>query len=302
MKVLITGATGLIGSRLAKACQANGYIVNYLTTSKEKVESDNGLQGYYWNPKKGELDDEALSDVSVIFHLAGASISKRWTKSYRKTIIDSRIQTANLLFRALQKKTHTVEHFISASGVGIYPASYTNLYTEESDEVNSAFLGEVVRSWEQAANQFESLGLAVTKVRTGLVLAADGGALPEIARPIKMSVGAPLGSGRQWQSWIHIEDMIRLYLFILEENLEGIFNAVAPNPVTNARLTKSIAKVLQKPLWLPNIPSFVLRLILGDMSRLILEGQLVSSEKIEKHGFSFHYTQLENALQDLLKK
>ena len=302
MKVLITGATGLIGSRLAKACQANGYIVNYLTTSKEKVESKHGIKGYYWNPEKGELDDEALSDVSVIFHLAGASISKRWTKSYRKTIIDSRIHTANLLFRALQKKTHTVEHFISASGVGIYPASYTNLYTEESDKLNSAFLGEVVRSWEQAANQFESLGLAVTKVRTGLVLAADGGALPEIARPIKMSVGAPLGSGRQWQSWIHIEDMIRLYLFILEENLEGTFNAVAPNPVTNARLTKSIAKVLQKPLWLPNIPSFVLRLILGDMARLILEGQLVSSEKIEKHGFSFHYTQLENALQDLLKK
>jgi len=302
MKVLITGATGLIGSRLAKACLEKGYDVNYLTTSKEKVESEKGLQGYYWNPKKGELDAEALSDVSVIFHLAGASISKKWTKSYRKTIIDSRTKTAGLLYKALQKKAHTVEHFIAASGIGIYPASFTNLYTEDSNEENAAFLGEVVRVWEKAADQFESLGISVTKVRTGLVLAKDGGALPEIARPIKMWVGAPLGSGEQWQSWIHIDDMINIYLFILEENLEGIFNAVAPNPVTNTRLTKTIANILQKPLWLPKIPSFVLRLILGDMSKLILEGQLVSSEKIEKHGFSFQYTKLENALADLFKK
>lgn len=302
MKVLITGATGLIGSRLAKACLEKGYEVNYLTTSKEKVDSENGSQGFYWNPKKGELDTEALSDVSVIFHLAGASISKRWTQSYRKTIIVSRTNTADLLYKALQNKTHTVEHFISASGIGIYPASYTNLYTEDSNEQNPAFLGEVVRVWEKAADQFESLGISVTKVRTGLVLAKDGGALPEIARPINLWVGAPLGSGKQWQSWIHIEDMIRIYMFIMEEHLEGTFNAVAPNPVTNARLTKTIANILQKPLWLPKIPSWVLRLILGDMSKLILEGQLVSSEKIEKHGFTFYYTKLENALQDLLKK
>lgn len=300
MKVLITGATGLIGSRLVKACLEKGYHVNYLTTRKEKVDSEVGYQGFYWNPETAEIDPQALTDVSAIIHLAGASISKRWTKSNKKIILESRTKTAELLFRTLEDNQHSVTHFISASGIGIYPDSLTRLYTEDEEAVNSSFLGEVVTAWEKAADQFTSLGLLVTKVRTGLVLAEDGGALPAIARPIKLGVGAALGSGNQWQSWIHLDDVAGIYMEVLEGKLEGTYNAVAPNPVTNKKLTVTIAKILQKPLWLPNVPSLVLKLILGDMSKLVLQGQRVSSEKIGSEGFTFRYFNLENALEDLL--
>jgi uncharacterized protein (TIGR01777 family) len=300
MKILITGATGVIGSHLVKACIEKGHAVHYLTTRKSKIVSTSNYSGFYWNPDVGELDTDALKGVSVIIHLAGASISKRWTDSYKKVILDSRIETAKLLFDALQNKEHQVTHFITASGVGIYPPSLTKLYTEEDTEVEDSFLGKVVKTWENAADQFGQSGIKVTKVRTGLVLAKEGGALPAIAAPVRKGVGAPLGSGDQWQSWIHIDDMVKVYLTILENGWDGIFNAVAPTPVTNKKLTKLIAKTLEKPMWLPNVPSFILKLLLGEMSMLVLKGQLVSSKKLEEAGFSFRYFNLETALDDLL--
>jgi uncharacterized protein (TIGR01777 family) len=301
MNILITGATGTIGSHLADKCMAQGHCVHYLTTSRSKIKSLDNYKGFYWNPDTGELDTEALKDVTAIIHLAGASISKRWTTSYKKTILDSRIKTADLLYTALKNQTHKVRHFISASGVGIYPPSLTKLYSEEDETTDDSFLGEVVKSWEAAADQFGGLGIKITKLRTGLVLAKEGGALPAIAAPVRKGFGAPLASGKQWQSWIHIEDMTSIYLIILEKGWEGIYNAVAPNPVTNRRLTKLIANTLEKPLWLPNVPSFVLKLVLGEMSTLIINGQLVSSKKLEKAGFTFKFFNLESALEDLLK-
>jgi uncharacterized protein (TIGR01777 family) len=301
MNILITGATGVIGSHLVEACIAQGHVVHYLTTRKNKIVSKSNYKGFYWNPETGELDTEALKGVSAIIHLAGATISKRWTNAYKKSILDSRIETANLLYSALKKNKHTINHFISASGVGIYPPSLTKLYTEEDKDLDDSFLGEVVQTWEEAAHQFSPLGIKVTIVRTGLVLAKEGGALPAIAAPVSKSVGAPLGSGNQWQSWIHIDDMVKVYLAILENGWDGTFNAVAPNPVTNIKLTKLIAKTLEKPLWLPKVPSFVLKLLLGEMSVLVLKGQLVSSKKLEEAGFRFQYFNLESALDDLLK-
>ncbi len=299
-KVLITGATGLIGSELVKQCHKEGISVNYLTTSKEKIQNTPNFKGFYWNPQKGEIDVEAFKGVNAIINLVGATISKRWTKKYKKVIMDSRVQSMELIYTTLQNLEHTIEHFISASGVSIYPNSITKLYTEEDTEVDNTFLAEVVVAWETAALKFKNLGMEVSKVRTGLVLAKEEGALPQLVKPIKLGLGAPLGSGEQWQSWIHIEDIAGIYLFILMNQLEGKFNAVAPNPVQNKRMTKLIASKLDCPLWLPNIPAFALELLLGEMAILVLEGQLVSSHKIEQLGYSFKFYNLENALQDLL--
>lgn len=299
-KVLITGATGLIGRELVRQCHRDGIAVNYLTTSKEKIENSENYNGFYWNPKEAEIDIKAFEDVTAIINLVGATISKCWTKKYKNIILDSRVETINLLYETLQEIDHNIVHFITASGVSIYPNSKTRLYTEEDKEVDETFLAEVVVAWEAAAAKFKNSGMEVSKVRTGVVLAKEEGALPQLVKPIKLGVGAPLGCGEQWQSWIHIQDIAGIYLFLLKNQLEGKYNAVAPNPVQNKKMTKMIASKLDSPLWLPNIPAFALKLLLGEMSVLVLEGQLVSSHKIEELGYQFKFYNLENALQDLL--
>src|SRR5690606_1016676 len=273
-KVLITGATGLIGSELVRQCHEDGISVNYLTTRKEKIENRENYTGFYWNHKNGIIDINAFTGATAIINLAGASVSERWTASYKRTIIKSRMEPIGLLHKTLQKINHTIEHFISASGISIYPNSKTKLYTEENEEIDDSFLAKVVATWETEARKFKMLGMEVSKVRTGVVLAHDGGAFPKLVKPIKFGIGAPLGSGEQWQSWIHIKDIAGIYLFLLNNRLEGIYNAVAPNPVQNKRMTKMIALQLESPLWLPNIPAISLKILLGEMSILALKGQL----------------------------
>lgn len=299
-KILITGATGLIGSELTKQCLDAGISVNYFTTSKDKIKKTENYNGFYWNPKEGEIDERAFEGTTAIINLVGATIAKRWTKKYKKVILDSRVESMALIYDTLQRMEHDVSHFISSSGVNIYPNSETKLYTEESDEVDDNFLAEVVVAWENAAANFKNLGMEVTKVRTGMVLAKNDGALPKLVKPIKLGLGAPLGNGNQWQSWVHLEDIVGIYQFILNNQLEGIYNAVAPNPVQNKKMTKLIATQLGNPLWLPNVPSFALKLVLGEMYVLVVEGQLVSSKKIEELGYRFKFYNIESALQDLL--
>jgi uncharacterized protein (TIGR01777 family) len=299
-RVLITGATGLIGSELVKQCHEEDISVNYLTTSKDKLENKENYKGFYWNPTANEIDTDCFEGVSAIINLVGAPISKRWTKSYKKTIIESRVHTANLLYETLTKTKHNIGHFISASGVSIYPNSKTKLYTEENNEVDDTFLAEVVVAWEAAASQFKNLGMEVSKVRTGMVLAKEAGALPQLVKPIKWGLGAPLGSGEQWQSWIHIEDIAGIYIFLLKNQLEGEYNAVAPSPVINKKLIREIASQLHKSLWLPNIPGFIIKAMLGEMAVLVLKGQLVSSKKLQEVGYKFRFYNIESALGDLL--
>tara|TARA_R110002074_G_scaffold348282_1_gene518676 strand:+ start:8311 stop:9273 length:963 start_codon:yes stop_codon:yes gene_type:complete len=297
MKVLITGATGLVGSELVSQCHEKGYDVNYLTTSKKKIVSELNYQGYFWNPTTAEIDKNCLDGVSVIINLAGSSISNRWTKEYRQEIIDSRVNSLELLKSTLQKtESHSVNSIVSASAIGIYPNSLSDYYTEEEPKVDDSFLGEVVDVWENKIDEFESLGLKVAKVRIGLVLSNDGGALPEIAKPVNYYAGAAFGSGEQWQSWIHISDLAGIFLHIATYKLEGVYNGVAPNPVTNIKLVKEIAKVLNKPLFLPNIPKIVMHTILGDMAYILFASQRVSSKKIEEEGFIFHYANICQAL------
>jgi uncharacterized protein (TIGR01777 family) len=300
MKVLITGATGLIGAQLVQYCHDENYVVHYLTTSREKIENKPNYKGFYWDPYEDEIDIKAFEGVSVLVNLAGASISKRWTRSYKRVILESRTKTANLLFHTLQNIPHTISHFISASGVSIYPNSKTNLYFENEPQTGKDFLAEVVLAWEAAADQFKQLGMDVTKVRTGVVLANEEGAFPKLVKPIDKGLGAPLGSGEQWMSWIHLEDIACIYLQIIKNEWEGVFNAVAPTPVTNNKMTRAIADKLGVTLWLPNVPGFLLKLVLGEMATLVLDGQLVSPKKLESHGYIYKFQNLESALEDLL--
>lgn len=300
MRVLITGATGLIGSAIVKQCHDKGLLVHYLTTSKNKLVNKENYKGFYWNPSHGEIDVSCIEDVDAIINLAGESISKRWTKNHKKNILDSRVQALSLLKNTLNNRKHSVKHVISASGIGAYPSSFINYYEETYPATSPTFLGHVVREWEEAVNEFSELGIKTTKIRIGLVLSQNGGALPEMLKPIKFYAGAAFGSGEQWQSWIHLKDVARMFVFVLTNKLEGIYNAVAPNPVTQIDLTKAISRKINKPLWLPNIPKVVIKLALGEMHILLVESQRVSSKKIVAEGFDFKYHSLEPALEELL--
>ncbi|UPT70348.1 MAG: TIGR01777 family oxidoreductase [Flavobacterium sp. JAD_PAG50586_2] len=299
MKILITGATGLVGKELVKFLLAKNHTIHYLTTSVSKIESKSNYQGFYWNPESGKIDDNCLYEVDVIVHLAGANIANRWTNAYKQEIIESRILSSELLYNLLRKTPNQVKQFVSASGTASYPESFTKVYDETTIEAEDSFLSNVVKKWEESADRFQVLNLKVCKVRTGLVLSDKGGALPEMVKPIKMGFGAVMGNGKQMQSWIHLDDLVSLYSFAIEKQLEGVYNAVSPNPVSNNELTEAIAKVLKKPLWLPNIPEFVMKVILGEMSYLLFSSKNLSSEKIKKLGFKFQFTTVELALKDL---
>lgn len=300
MKIAITGATGLIGSELVKQCLNQGIEINYLTSKKSSLEKIPYCRGFLWNPTKNEIDISVFEDVSAIIHLAGASVAKRWSSVYKRKIFESRLLSTQLLLSSLQSIDHIVDHYISASGISLYPNSQSLHFSEEYQIRSSSFLSEVVSAWEKKADSFKDVGIKVTKVRTGIVLSRNGGALPQFIRPIKLGVGAAMGNGNQPQSWIHIEDIAGIYLHILNNKLEGVYNGVSPNPSTNKELTSHIATILNKRIWLPNVPEKVMKLALGEMSSLVIEGQWVSSKKIELSGYNFKYKTLDKALTDLL--
>lgn len=301
MRILITGATGLVGSEITRLFHENGLDINYLTTSSSKIEKRDNYRGFYWNPSKGEIDIKCLEGVGAIINLAGASVFQPWTASNKKKILNSRIDALQLLYKTLKENDHQVGQLVSASAIGIYPSSPHKMHFEEEKDVADNFLGEVSKQWEVAAQEFTNLGLRVAIVRIGIVLAEDGGALPQIARPIKYNVGTALGSGKQWQSWIHIRDLARLFLFLVSNGAEGIYNGVAPNPVTNEELTKEVAQIMDKKLWLPKVPGVALKFIMGEMSSVVLGSQLVSSKKVEDKGFNFLFVNLSQAIKDIYK-
>nr|WP_294937430.1 TIGR01777 family oxidoreductase [uncultured Flavobacterium sp.] len=300
MKVLVTGATGLIGKELVSLLLQNGITIHYLTTSLKKIENEPNYHGFLWNPQKGTIDENCLLGVDAIIHLAGASIAKRWTNTYKQEIIESRILTTNLLFNALKNNPNQVKQIVSASAIGIYPSSYTEYYTEENKKISLTFLGTVTEKWEYSLEKFKRLNISVCKLRIGLVLARDGGALPQMIKPVKAGMGAAFGNGKQMQSWIHIHDLVNLFFFAVLHNWEGVYNAVAPHPVTNTELIKTIADVSDKDIIMPNVPKFLMQLILGEMHILLFESQNVSAQKVLDSGFQFKYKILEKALDNLV--
>ncbi|RCH54865.1 TIGR01777 family protein [Mucilaginibacter hurinus] len=295
-RILITGGTGLIGKHLTTLLLAKGYTVYHLSRS---AGSHARVNTFVWDVEKGEIDERCIEGVDTIIHLAGAGIAdKRWTDKRKKLIIESRTQSIRLLYSLLKRKPHTVKSVISASGIGYYSDRADELMFEDSAP-NNDFLAVSCIKWENAVDEGAELGLRVVKFRTGVVLDTGGGALPKLALPVKFGVGAALGSGRQWLSWIHWHDAVAMYIFAIEHNIAGVYNMVAPNPVTNNQLIKEIAKTLKRPLWLPNVPAFALKAALGELATAVLGSTKVSSQKIEKAGFKFEFIDVSAALKDI---
>lgn len=295
-KVLITGGTGMIGSGISKQLTQAGHQVVHLSRT---TSADDEYSTFAWDIGKGVIDEKAFEGVEFIIHLAGASINQRWTEKNKKIIIDSRVKSANLLLETVQRLKTPLKAFISMSAIGYYGGDTGDKLLTESSNPGKDFLAETVTKWENGADQFQAI-CPVTKFRTGVVLSSEGGALPQIAMPVRYGVGAPIGSGKQWMSWVHIDDVVNAFCKAVEGRLSGTFNLVAPQPVTNAQFTRAIAKALQRPLILPNVPSFVLRLALGEMATIVIGGNNVSSDFLETTGFKFKYTELVRALKDLL--
>ncbi|MEK6481467.1 TIGR01777 family oxidoreductase [Catalinimonas sp. 4WD22] len=299
--VLITGGTGMIGSRLTPMLQEKGYEVSHLSRSRTGKEA---VKTYVWDIQKKEIEPEALKQADYIIHLAGAGIAdSRWTESRKQIIIKSRTETTRLLHDGLaQLGQHKVKAFLSASGISIYGSDTGSTEIYESSPKSDEFIADVVKQWEASVDEISRLNIRTIKLRTGVVLSMKGGALPKIVQPIKLGAGAPLGSGEQYMSWIHIDDICRMYIHALEkEDVHGVYNAVAPRPVTNKELTQTAAKILHRPLILPNVPAFALRLAFGEMASIVLGGNKLSNQKIESTGFDFRYKRVEAALTDLLK-
>jgi len=300
MVVLVTGATGLIGKALVEQLLQKDYEVHYLTTSPHKIQNKSNYKGFLWNPAKHQLDPASLDGVEVIVHLAGATIAKRWTAKYKNEILSSRIDTAQTLYKALQGKTHKVRQLIAASGTAIYPNNTHVLYTENSDTHASGFLSEVVVQWEKQTSQFSSLGIQVCQLRTAVVFAAQGGALPQMAAPIKFGVGSIMGTGKQMQSWIHLNDVVGLYIFAMQQQWSGVYNAVAPETMSNKKQTHLMAKILNRPLWMPPMPQWLMQLVLGEMHQLLFTDTQISAQKALDAGYVFQFPTANLALRNCL--
>jgi len=299
MKILITGGTGLVGSALSKALQGKGHDVAILTRTPDR-KSDFKL--FFWDPDHDEIDEDAFEDLDCIIHLAGANISeKRWTNKYRQEIYSSRVESAQFLYRKIKELKVPLKSFISSSAIGWYGAlTNDEIYTEQ-DPCAKDFLGQLSKQWELAAEQFTDLGCVVSKVRTGIVLSPEGGALPKMTKPIIWGQGAPLGSGRQYMPWIHVDDLCAIYIHLVEGVLPaGVYNGVAPEFVTNEDLTRLLAQALEKPLWMPNIPSWALYMLFGKMSSILLNGSRVSADKLCQSGFKFKYPNIQSAVASII--
>ncbi len=298
--ILITGATGLVGSQLTELLLQKGYHVSHVGRTKRTGKVPSSV----WNVDKGTIDMDAFQCVDTIIHLAGAGVAdKRWTASRKKEISTSRIKSTRLIFETLKKEAHQVKSLISASAIGFYGfTTGEEVFTEDS-KPGTDFLAQVTQQWEEEVETISSLGIRVVKLRIGIVLSDKGGALPAMATPIRFGVGAPLGTGKQYLSWIHLKDLCAMFLKAVEvETMKGAYNAVGPEWVTNQEMTKSIASVLRRPLWLPPIPTLVMRIIIGEMADIVVNGSKISSTKIQETGFKFQFTELTSALDDLLKK
>jgi uncharacterized protein len=296
-KILITGGTGLIGTRLSKLLFDRGYEVCHLTRKKKT----HGTQSFVWSIDQHYIEPGALAGVHTIVNLAGEGIAdKPWTEERKALLLSSRTKSTRLLYDELKMGNHKVKAFISASGINYYGVEDNGRPYTEADKAGSDFLARLTEKWEQEIDKVGEL-MRVCKVRTSTVLSNKGGALPRLAEPVKWYVGAPLGNGNQYMNWIHIDDLCGLYIRLIEDETQhGAFNGVAPQKVTNREFTQAVARILKKPLWLPSAPEFALKLLVGEISYILLKGGSASSEKVEQSGFKFTFPELDGALRALL--
>ncbi|MDA9809504.1 TIGR01777 family oxidoreductase [Flavobacteriales bacterium] len=295
MKILITGGSGLLGSSLTQKLLSENIEVVHLTREKN---SKNDVKNYLWNWGENEIDEKCFNGITHIIHLAGAGIAeKAWTQKRKNTIVKSRVFTARLLHSKIESLNIDLKAFISASAVGFYGAQVSEKEFNESDVSFEDFMGNCCKQWENAADLFVPIS-RVVKLRLGVILDKDFGALPRIARMIKNRIGSPLGTGSQYMPWIHIDDAVEIFYNAIRNNeYSGVYNAVSTENITNSILTKSVGRVLNRKIWLPNVPSFILRFLYGEMSDTILKGVKVSNKKIKNLGFKFKYNKIDEALK-----
>jgi hypothetical protein len=305
--VLISGGTGLIGKSLTKELLSKGYSVIILTRQPNKANVIEGVTYAGWNIEEQSIDRVAIEKADYIVHLAGANVAGgRWTNKRKKEILESRVNSGKLLVSALQNIPNKIKAVVSASAIGWYgpdlqvpnPKPFV-----EADKADNAFLGRTCQQWEASIEPVTRLGKRLVKLRTGIVLSKDGGAYPEFKKPLHFGSAAILGNGKQVISWIHILDVVRMYIESIEnENWQGTYNAVAPNPVTNEQLILAIAKESER-FYVPiRVPEFALKIALGEMSIEVLKSATVSCRKAQEAGFQFLFPSIEAAVQNLQKK
>ncbi len=297
MNVLIAGGSGLIGKRLSEILVSKGHNTALLSRSKSK-----GSASFMWDPSQGTIDQSSIKWADAVVNLAGAGVAdERWTPSRKVEIERSRVDATNLLVKAIAT-SGGIQSFISASAIGIYGSRRKDELLQENSNLGSDFLSEVCQSWEQAAlpsKNFTRLAI----VRIGIVLSVRGGALDKLLGPARLGLLSPIGTGKQWMSWIHIDDLCEAFVFLLEQGtLQGVFNGTAPSPETNSSFTRILAKTLDKKVWLPSVPEFAMKLIMGEMSEVVVGGQRVLPNEFLHAGFQYKYPQLEQALKNLISK
>ena len=300
MNILITGGTGMIGQKLTELLLKKGHTVAYLSRRKEKMAN---ITVYQWDIPKGYIEEGALENADYVIHLAGAGIAdERWTEKRKQEIIDSRIQPIDLITKYLEDKNIKLKGFISASAIGYYGGNTGEIKLDEDSKAGNDFLAECTKLWEVHAKKVTRAEREI-RIRIGVVLSQKGGALPKLVMPIRFGLGAALGSGKQFISWVHIDDLCAIFVKAIEDStMHGAYNAVSPNPISNAIMTKIAAKVLKRPLFLPNIPSFVLNLIFGEMGIVVTGGNFVQNKRLsEETNFVYQFPTIEGALTDLLQ-
>lgn len=298
--VLISGGTGFIGKHLTRLLIEKGFSVSILSRSKQQNTAD--ISYYQWDVLKQTIDEESVVKADFMVHLAGEGIAdKPWTKERKQAIVESREQSIHLIYEVLKRNNKKLEAFVSASGVGIYGAIEGEEICSEDTAPANDFLGTTCQKWEAAADTIESLGIRTVKIRTSLVLGKDEGFLKQLTPIFKWRLGAALGSGKQYMPWIYIDDLCGIYLeSLINSSMNVAYNAAITDNTTNSIFSKTLAKIFGYSIWLPNVPSFLIKLAMGEMAQIILTGQRVSSSKIEKTGFQFQFTSLEKALRDCL--
>jgi uncharacterized protein (TIGR01777 family) len=299
--ICITGGTGLIGTALSQYLSAKGHAIIILSRTA-KPSSTKGITYAAWNVEAETIDGDTIASSDYIIHLAGAGVAdKRWTVKRKTEILNSRVHGGKLLVKALKEIPNKVKAVISSSAIGWYGPDTGKPFVESAQPYTD-FLGETCKQWEEAIDPVSAIGKRLVKLRTGIVLSNNGGALKEFKSPLRFGLAAILGSGSQMISWIHIDDLCRMYEFAMEnENISGIFNAIAPKPVTNKDLTVTLAKKMRGNAFITApVPSFVLKIVLGEMSIEVLKSATVSSAKIQSAGFQFLYPTIDAALNELI--
>jgi len=300
--ILITGGTGFIGKEITNLLIESGFAVSVL--SRNNIKNTSSISYFKWNVENNFIDEKAVLNADYIIHLAGENIAdKRWSPKRKTEIINSRELSIQLIYDVLKKNDKKLNAFISASGIGIYGALNGETICSENTPPANDFLGTTCQKWEAAADTIESLNIRTVKIRTGLVLGKNEGFLKKIIPVFKFGLGSALGSGNQYMPWIHIDDLCGIYLeAIKNESMKGSYNAAVNDNTTNAIFSKTLAKIYGYSIWLPNVPSLILKIVLGEMSNIITKGRRVYSDKIEKTGFQFKYKDLETALRNCLDK